>query len=122
MKINELLVEGGKGAPLRKSHAQTLDRLQTLPGLNMNTGDAYKAYRFGVALAGAPEIPTDENSPFAGNYTVKSYTDEEQDMIKYAAKQMGVGIVTKAGKGSKEPVGTNTASPVATIKKNKYGV
>ena len=122
MRINELLSEGGIGAPLRKSHAQALDNLQTLPGLNMNTGDAYKAYRFGVALAGAPEVPTDENSPFAGNYTVKGYTDEEQDMIKYAAKQMGVGIITKAGKGSLESKGTNTASPVAKIKKNKYGI
>ena len=122
MKINELLTEGGKGAPLRKSHEQTIDRLQTLPGLNMNTGDAYKAYRFGIALAGAPDVPTDETSPFAGNYTVKSYTDEEQDMVNYAAKQMGVSTVTKAGKGSLEPKGTNTTSPIAKIKKNKYGV
>jgi hypothetical protein len=120
MRINELLVEGGK--KLRSSHEEAISGLQTFPALNMNTGDAYKAYRFGVALAGAPEVPTDETSPFAGDYTMKSYTDEEQEMVDYAAKQMGVTGITKAKKGSNEPKGTNTTSPVAKIKKNKYGV
>lgn len=120
MRINELLIEGGK--KLRSAHAEPISNLQTFPALNMNTGDAYKAYRFGVALAGAPYVDTDEVSPFAGDYTVKSYTEEEQEMINFAAKQMGVTGITKAKKGSLEPKGTNTASPVATIKKNKYGV
>ena len=122
MKIHELIMEAGRGTALRKSQQQAISNLQTLPGLNMNTGDAYKAYRFGVALAGAPEINVDETSPFAGNYTVKSYTEEEQEMVNFAAKQMGVSTVTKASKGSLEPQGTNVKSPVATIKKNKYGV
>jgi len=119
MRINELLIEGGK---LRASQENPISRLQTFNALNMYNGDGYKAYRFGVALAGSPDVNVENESPFAGDYTVKSYTDEEQEMINHAAKQLGIKGSTKAGNGSLEPKGTNTASPVATIKKNKYGV
>ena len=119
MKINELLIEGGK---LRASQENPISRLQTFNALNMYNGDGYKAYRFGIALAGSPDVPVKDESPFAGDYTVKSYTDEEQDIINVAAKQLGIKGTTKAGKGSLEPKGTNTTSPIAKIKKNKYGV
>jgi hypothetical protein len=119
MRINELLVEGGK---LRASQENPISNLTTFNALNMYNGDGYKAYRFGIALAGSPDVEVESESPFAGDYTVKSYTDEEQEMINHAAKQLGIKGSTKAGKGSLEPKGTNTASPVATIKKNKYGV
>ena len=50
-------------------------------------------------------------------------TEEEFDIIKAAAKQVGAGTIQNwSGKRSKEVADTNKVSPVAKPKRNKYGV
>lgn len=51
------------------------------------------------------------------------YTKEEDNMIKaaFATVPTDGKHISKFGK-SREPDGTNTTSPVAKIKKNKYGI
>jgi hypothetical protein len=102
-----------------------MQNASTFPAMNMSTGSAYLGWRMGIALAGAPDYPTkmEADNWIGGDPLLSTYTDEEFEMIKAAAKQVGGGQVQNwSGKRSKEVADTNKTSPVAKIKKNKYGV
>lgn len=88
-----------------------------------SNGSPYQQYRFGLALAGAPDYPTIAAGAVAGDPLLCTYTDEELEMIKFAAKQTNSGrIVNVSSNRSEEMPGVNTTSPVAKPKKNQYGV
>lgn len=95
------------------------------PGLKvfkqLRNTDPYMQYRMGVALAANPES-FDQESAYAENFVVAPYTDADAKIVQKAAKIMGVTPTTVAKKKSSEPTGTNTASPVAAPKRNRYGV
>ena len=83
------------------------------PDQNMSSGSAYLNYRFGVALAGAPDYPTPENNPIAGDPLLCAYTDEELAMVNAAAKMVGSkGMKRLSNNRSMELPNTNTTSPV----------
>lgn len=89
--------------------------------------DPYMQYRYGVAAAAARafhagEVDFDQESAWAENLALITYTDEDEETVKLANKIMGVDGSRIAEKKSKEPDGTNVKSPVATPKKNRYGV
>jgi hypothetical protein len=97
----------------------------TIPGLNMSTGSMYKNYRMGIALAGAPTYPTKmaADNWIGGDPLISSYTQEEYDMVKAAAIQVGAGKIENwTGKRSEEMADVNKTSTVAKPKRNKYGV
>jgi hypothetical protein len=97
----------------------------TIPGLNMSTGSQYKNYRMGIALAGAPDYPTKmaADNWIGGDPLISSYTQEEYDMVKAAALQVGAGTIENwTGKRSEEMADTNKTSAVAKVKRNKYGI
>jgi hypothetical protein len=79
----------------------------------------------GLALAGAPTFPTEmaADSWLGGDPLISTYTDEEFEMVKAAAKQVGGGRIQNwSGNRSKETADVNKTSTVAKPKKNKYGV
>lgn len=116
------LVESGV-QKLDKSAASSIKGALTTPEANNNAGDAYKSYRFGLALAGAPDFPTKTTNDIGGDPLLTTYSDAECEMVKYAAKQAKVGRIKHiTSNKSVEKEGTNTKSAVANIKKNKYGV
>lgn len=97
----------------------------TMPNLNQSTGSAYLNWRMGVALAGAPDYPTraEADNWIGGDPLLSTYTEEELEMVKAAAKAVGAGNIENwSGKRSEEIPGVNKTSPVAKPKKNKYGV
>ena len=97
----------------------------TMPALNMAHGSAYTGYRFGIALAGAPDYPTKmaADNWIGGDPLLSTYTDEEMDMVQKAMLKVGGGKIENwSGKRSQEIPGINTTSAVAKIKKNKYGI
>jgi|TARA_R110000868_G_scaffold393057_1_gene663962 hypothetical protein len=89
--------------------------------------DPYMQYRYGLALAGARaaqehDTQFDQESAWAENLAIITYTPEDEETIRLADKMMGV-TGTKIGKtGSRETSDVNAQSPVAKPKKNKYGV
>ena len=122
MKIHEIINEGGT-KPLSKTAKSSIKGAITTPDANNNAGDAYKSYRFGLALAGAPDYPTKAVNDIGGDPLLTTYTQEELEMIKYAGKQVGVGPLKKISSNrSEELPDTYKSSPVAKPKKNKYGV
>lgn len=134
MKVREIIAENTSGAgyktkgkmkPMDPTTKAAMMNGSTLPGLNQAHGSAYTGYRFGLALAGAPNYPTkmDADSWLGGDPLISTYTPEEFEMVKAAALQVGAGTIENwTGDRSKEMADTQKTSPVAKIKKNKYGV
>lgn len=97
----------------------------SMPGISQNksNGSSYTQYRFGIAMAGAPEYPTQAAGAFAGDPLLATYTDEELEIVNAAAKMVGAGPMKKLGNNrSTELDNTNTKSAIGQAKKNKYGV
>jgi hypothetical protein len=132
MRAHQFVKEGstskvGKGGtkPIDNEKKAAMRNAATVPGLNMSTGSAYKNYRMGIALAGAPDYPTKmaADNWIGGDPLISSYTKEEFDMVKAAAKLVGAGTIQNwSGDRSKETADTNKTSPVNKRKPNKYGI
>jgi len=121
MRANEFIAEDVHRMP--DDHKSAIKGAITSPKGNMSTGSAYLNYRMGIAMAGAPEFPTKATNEIGGDPLYSTYTDAELDIINYAAKQVGAAPVKKiTNNRSEELSNTNKVSPIAKIKRNKYGV
>lgn len=103
----------------------------TLPGVfvqkDLRNTDPYMQYRYAMAVASARAhkqglVDFDQESAWAENMTQVMYAPEDEETIKLASKLMGVRPTKITDNASREPKSTNTTSPVARPKKNKYGV
>ena len=114
MRAKEFIVERSfskrKSRPMSTTYA-----FPTMPSAN-----AYAAYRFGLAMAdhtiNYPEGPTGNSA------VIVAYTPEEEEIIKAGTRQTGHKSKLVADRGSNEPQSTDTQSPVAKPKRNRYGV
>lgn len=123
MKVLEIItgpLNEAKHGTLRKSVVRAATRLSKWPELD-NGNVPYLQYRFGVAAAVAPR-EIEPAGPIAGALTTIAYTQEDQDILVAAGKLLGASPVAISGSASLELETTNTKSPVAAKKKNKYGV
>lgn len=125
MKVYEVITEVKQPKPTKRQS-------QSSRGLNIY-GDAekansdYVAFKLGQAMAGTdgkskPNI--DGKSWHGKKKTIHPYTEVEQEMFKQAAKAVGANYqdLNKGDMRSLELETTNTVSPVAKPKRNKYGV
>lgn len=129
MKINEIVVEAvDHHADLKVIPRDQVDAIKgaiTMPSISQNksNGSSYTQYRFGIALAGAPDYPTKAAGAFAGDPLLATYTDEELEIVNAAAQSVGAGPVRRLSSNrSEELSNTNKQSPVPPKKKNRYGV
>jgi hypothetical protein len=130
MKIREIITEndaGDSGGEPSGSHRRlTKDQHSSIPNLSRypNTGAHYYAmYRFGVHMAKSPENQTTPiNGPSSNEMTTLAYTDADKEIIDKTKRAFGFKTKTITSKGSTETNEVNKTSPVAKIKKNKYGV
>jgi hypothetical protein len=114
MRAKEFITE--RKLPARKSGPmKTTIMFPTMP-----SSDPYQAYRFGMAMANHT-IKYSEG-PTSNSAVIVAYTPEEEEIIRGGTAQTGHKGVLVADKESREPGSTNTASPVARVKKNRYGV
>jgi hypothetical protein len=125
MRLRELF---GNAAPstlseeqLRKDDKKAMTKYDTWPAMN-NNNNPYLAFRFGVALAASPDGEMDRDGEVGGNFVSLAYTDEDEKILKHAAKLMGVKSTSHNKRKSEEPLDTNKVSPVPKPKKNKYGI
>ena len=124
MRAHQFVKEGGT-KPIHGHHKAAIKNATTFPSMNQSTGSAYMGYRMGIALAGAPDYPTkiEADNWIGGDPLLSPYTDEENDMINAAAKQVGGGKrQTWSNNRSLETADTNKTSAVAKPKRNKYGI
>jgi len=129
MRAKEFLPEGAKTHGKFASLSTDVDA--ALPGVwvqrQLRNTDPYMQYRYGLALAAAranqaDDVQFEQESPWAENLTIVGFTPEDEETIKMADKLMGVKGTRIANSKSEEAEGTQAHSPVAKIKKNKYGI
>lgn len=121
MKIREILSEAPQKEPLRKSAQGAIPNLAAYSQLD-NNNHPYLSYRFGVALACAPDEEMPVHGPVGSQFVMSDYTDGDNKIRAAAEKNMGMKHKALSSSGSTEIDVVNRISPVAAKKKNKYGV
>jgi len=101
--------------PERKSRAMnTAFEFPSMP-----SSDGYQVYRFGIAMANHEAPPY---GPAGQHAVISAYTPEEEEIIHAAERATGHKGQLLADRGSHESRSTETVSPVAKPKRNRYGV
>ena len=125
MKVIDIISEA-KQAKISKRQSQSSRGISTYGDSEKMNSD-YVAFKLGQAMAGSdgktvPEI--DAKSWHGKKKTIHPYTEVENEMFKQAAKAVGASYedLNHGDMKSKELDTTNKISPVAKIKKNKYGI
>ena len=122
MRAKEFVTEAVKN--MEPSFKASIRNASTFPKMNIS-GSSYVSYRFGLAMAGAPDFPTKAEGEnwIGGDPLLAPYSEEENAIIDAAAAQVGGGKrQTHSNNRSLETADVNKVSTVAKIKKNKYGV
>ena len=114
MRAKEFIIE--RGFSKRKSGPMsTTFEFPTMP-----SSDGYQAYRFGVAMA--DHTMANAYGPTKQHAVIVAYTPQEEGIIQGAERQTGHQGRVVADRGSDEPKSTDSQSPVAKPKRNRYGV
>ena len=114
MKITEIIQEAQVKTgreKLRPSAKRSIPNLKTWDELD-NNNNAYAAYRYGVALAGAPDLPLKPYGPIGGRFTTIGYSDADNDKIHAAQNYLGIEPEAQSSDGSFETDLINIKSPV----------
>lgn len=128
MRAQEFIVETRYGsaqdvpADARKLPLSTVAAIKgaiSMPDISMNKqgGSPYTQWRFSIAMAGAPDYPTEPAGALAGDPLLATYTDVELEIINSAAKMVGAGEIRRlTDNRSQEPDYVNKSSPVKGFK------
>jgi hypothetical protein len=120
MRAREFIFNEAKHGKFDQSYTDSMTHVYKFPQM----GNTYEIYRFGVSLAGSPEPHPDYVTHGAVGEVpwIVAYTDGEEEIIKHSLKLHGASSKPINKNKSKEHASVHTASPVATKKKNRYGV
>jgi hypothetical protein len=104
---------------LDHSTVKSMKGAVSLPDISHNKqgGSPYLQWRFGIAMAGAPEFPTPPASAVAGDPLLSTYSDVEMEIVNKAAEYIGAGRVKQlTSNRSEERDDTYKVSPVKSFK------
>lgn len=118
MRAKEFISEAKVADNIPDFAEPVLDRMMMMPDMD----PYYEYYRFMTMTAGEPEVKIDPAGTLRNVPAALAYSKEEMTMLNNALKRMGRKAEFVTGPGSQEPKGTHNTSPVAQVKKNKYGV
>jgi hypothetical protein len=83
----------------------------------------YDFYRFMIAVAQSPEQMKEFNKEtWIRRPTAVTYTQEDEEILKRGLKALGKSGKWLTNDNAHEPDDTHATSPVAKVKKNKYGI
>jgi hypothetical protein len=94
--------------------------VKTYAFLDMPGNNAYRAYRFAMAMAN--HAIKSRDGPTSQLAVISAYTEGDEEIVKAAIKKTGERHIVVANKGSNETRDVNLISPVAQLKKNRFGV
>lgn len=117
MRAKEFIKEGLGSQNMEKDHVSSIPNAHYFPELDNSSG--YKAYRFGVALAGMPDHPMELDGSTGLKLVTIGYTDVDDIIIDSTSKLFGARKVRLTPRGSTELKDTNTVSPVSNWNKKK---
>ena len=128
MRAREFVVEAKYGSAadvpanaekLPKSHKSAIKGAISMPDISQTKqgGSPYTQWRFGIAMAGAPDYPTPPAGAFAGDPLLATYTDEDLEIINAAAKSVGAGEVKRlTSNRSTEAEHVHKVSPIKSFR------
>ena len=128
MRAAEFITEAKFGAAvdvpasakkLPNHQADAMKGLISMPDISMTKqgGSPYTQWRFGIAMAGAPDYPTEPAGAFAGDPLLATYSDADLEIINSAAKMVGAGRVNKiTDNRSTEHEAVHKQSPIKGFK------
>lgn len=117
-EVRQHNAQGDKAHGFDKSTGNPLVTTYVFPSMPGN--NAYRAYRFAMAMANH-EI-AHEDGPTSQFAVISAYTDGDEEIIKSALKKTKEIAFISGKQGSTEVDNTNTVSPVSQPRRNKYGV
>lgn len=125
MKIREVITEASLGKIKPRQQMPTRGLHKFTDGERWNSD--YVQYRLGIAVAETDGIspPTADSESWVGRWkTAHPYTQAECDMLNLAYNAVGVKSqdLNHGDIRSLELDSTNKKSPIASRKKNRYGV
>lgn len=82
---------------LPKSQRAAIKGLISMPDISQNKqgGSPYTQWRFGIAMAGAPDYDTEPAGAFAGDPIIATYSDADLEIANAAARMVGAGELKK---------------------------
>ena len=118
MRLIDLFEAGFPTGKIRNSVKDTLPIIGVIP--EIDNGNLYMNYRFGVTLASALSVANGEHAyskqiPWHTQQTVAPYTQQELEIVKLACAQSGFTLDMLHDEVSREPDWVNTVSPVANL-------
>ena len=128
MRAREFISEAKFGAAedvpadpkkMPKSHRSAMKGLISMPDISQNKqgGSPYTQWRFGIAMAGAPDYDTDPAGAFAGDPILATYSDADLEIANAAARMVGAGELKKLSNNrSLEADWVQKTSPVKGFK------
>lgn len=128
MRAREFIKEDATHS-LQDDVARALPMTYTIPSLQNQ--DPYKQYRFGIAIAKAKSTGEESHqefqseTPWGENLVIVGYGNTTDQYIDAALAEIGLGPGDKkliTTPRSEETTTVNKSSPVANIKRNKYGI
>ena len=118
MKIYEILTEKAE-----KKLSKNIKRSGVYAKQYDGIDQYYGMYRLGIQMAGAPDTPINKEGPAKDIPAVWMYSKGDEDIVNAAEKRQGLKGKTIIPRGQSEELkSTNSISPVAKPKRNKYGV
>jgi len=117
MRAREFINEALGSQNLSQDHVNSLPNAHFFPDLDNSSG--YKAYRFGVALAGMPDHPMPQDGSTGVKMVTIGYSTADDIIIDSTSKLFGARKVQLTPRGSTELKDTNTVSPVSNWNKKK---
>ena len=117
MRAKEFISEALGPQNMDKSQVANIPNAHYFPDLDNSSG--YKAYRWSLQLAGAPDYPMPPDGPTGLKTVTIGYTSADDIIIDSASKMFGARKVRLTPKGSVELSDTHTTSPVSNWNKKK---
>lgn len=115
MRAKEFITEAKGISPYVEKQ---LANIMVIPELDQY----YEFYRFMIAAAMAPDAPPEGAPDLSNRPTAYAYTKHDEEKLKLALRHMNKKGKWLAVGDAAENNTTNSVSPVAAKKKNKYGV
>jgi hypothetical protein len=125
MRAREFINEGkmadipAKGEDFPEEHMAANPGAVSMPDIsdNKSSGSPYKGWRFGIAMAGAPDYPTPPAGPMAGDPLLTCYTDTDMEIIQTARDFIGAGRINKLNRQTSHEIkSVNKVSPIKGFK------
>jgi hypothetical protein len=104
-------IDAAGGKAMSHDQYNAIPNAHFFPDLDNSSG--YKAYRYGVAMAGMPDYPMDLAGPTGLKTVTVGYSDADDIIIDSTSKLFGAQKVRLTPRGSNEPTDTNKTSPVS---------